>query len=1531
MKKYIKQLSGIAAIVFFSLVMFYKPAFADAISYENNATLIPGGKHPGVYEVTVTPNADGMAKLGIPSIAKGNLETTPTPESPAIIMGAAAPFERKINDSTGFRFERTDGGSGEVGIYPPYSYFRYQIMSEKAADGSVHKKLSGFDGSYVIIRVDVSNIINAVPEADREGSYLHVKQEGNAALMVALGPGGSEAAPTFSDALGNKTGSYSLAGGAAALKDTSGDLTSTPYIDVILMSSGTLVAGADVKQTDPTKPTPDFKLKFYVDKTKDYLPGWTYDPAAYTPTDPNAPTLDAIMMAKYYYHDESDKKIVDYLKKNYPDKSTYPEALSTAQVSSYKVMGSDLELEIIHGDDAGTGSYLNPAFQYWSLRKALNYDSYNNTPIKLICEVPVLEGLLVDGTGYTPEGGRKVILDVNSFDIQIANHEKTDAAALTVKNAEFTIKDGSNTTGAELAVGNNARMTIQEGGTFIIDKTCQLEIEYDAASVVEGETPPDLNSGIISIENRGKLLNNGVLTIEGTEGKPEDPTVHTKRDKKDAVLLIQDGGTLENNGCVLSYGELYNMGTIENKGKYNELIISTDPDKGTFTYHKGIQISWKDDVTQDSTYMGHLYVGQDNAGNKNPDAVLNNYGDVVLVPGILECYGKLNNVSGGNVYVCPVEEAIIPINPLNYDPLKREKRIKFGEPMKSYLDINEGGTMENAGVIRAAEVEIVNNGRTGKLTPMESTHRLFSNLAINVLGTASNSGTVLLDGAYVFGELTNTDSIGTRVVLSSNDTQKGIFYDKAATKLNEVYNASLTVDGSTNIWKYGLCSELVVSPTTQERKGGEKPVWTIRPIAAEAGNDFTVHVRVFITTSSNPVIEYDLPANKDTEVTGPVLPEINSNIVYDFRVVDGVSSIYDTATVVVTSEHEQPPAAIGNLVYNGQEQALVTTGGGTAGALEYRLGTDGEWSDSVPTAKDAGNYTVYYRLKGKTEADGSTEISIAKRPVVVSAADLSSKVGEPLRAPEYTVSGVVEGDVPGDIVVSTAADITHAGTYAITVSVSDDNPNYAVETKSGTYTVTSGDLEVTAKDKYGVFSDELTYAGFNIELLATPSEAAVYYNFDKVPLTAENYEQKGTEASLVKDLPAKAGTHPVYYYVKNGADAVSGCKSVIIEKAQQKAPDKVLTHEATSLNSCDGYLEGLEPRSMEYRRIDNDGTYTTAYYEREYVLPGIYLVRMKADENHYASPDCVLTVNDGQSITVSFYRNDEDETPIHTVEGLKAGDLVAKPEDPVWEGSKFLGWYNGETPFNFNRPVTMSIGLIAHWDGTPPHTHELTLVEESEATCTENGNKAYYTCSKCSLWFEDATALVEIKDRASVIIEALGHDWDSGVVTKEPTYYEEGTRTITCRRDFNHTKTEVIPKKKKPNPYRPKEHNTHSTSLWTRDASGWHYKENGIPVKNAWRYLAYNGKTYWYYFDDSSTMKTGWFDWNNSRYYLKPNADGWIGRMLTGWQLIDGKWYYFEPVDGKNQGHLYRSEATPDGYRVGADGAWDGKPAAAGR
>ncbi|MBQ5868320.1 MAG: hypothetical protein IIW68_03215, partial [Lachnospiraceae bacterium] len=133
-----------------------------------------------------------------------------------------------------------------------------------------------------------------------------------------------------------------------------------------------------------------------------------------------------------------------------------------------------------------------------------------------------------------------------------------------------------------------------------------------------------------------------------------------------------------------------------------------------------------------------------------------------------------------------------------------------------------------------------------------------------------------------------------------------------------------------------------------------------------------------------------------------------------------------------------------------------------------------------------------------------------------------------------------------------------------------------------------------------------------------------------------------------------------------------------------------------------------------------------------------------------------------------------------------------------------------------------------------------------------------------------------------------------------------------------------------------------------QDAKGWWFKKtDGTWASDGWAYLTWNGQDSWYYFDAEGYLVTGWVLYNGNWYYMHPIADGTQGHLYTGWNLIDGQWFYMNPEKGATQGAVltgwnlinniwyYFSEVkdstegmmlsnttTPDGYKVGADGAW---------
>ena len=115
---------------------------------------------------------------------------------------------------------------------------------------------------------------------------------------------------------------------------------------------------------------------------------------------------------------------------------------------------------------------------------------------------------------------------------------------------------------------------------------------------------------------------------------------------------------------------------------------------------------------------------------------------------------------------------------------------------------------------------------------------------------------------------------------------------------------------------------------------------------------------------------------------------------------------------------------------------------------------------------------------------------------------------------------------------------------------------------------------------------------------------------------------------------------------------------------------------------------------------------------------------------------------------------------------------------------------------------------------------------------------------------------------------------------------------------------------------------------WKKISGSWYCFANSGEMLTGW--YEYEGAWYWLS-KSSGKMATGWVKVGSAKYWMKPS-----GAMATGWQQIDGKWYWFASsgalkVNGwvgnyyvGPDGAMLTSTVTPDGYRVGADGKWDG-------
>ncbi len=111
-------------------------------------------------------------------------------------------------------------------------------------------------------------------------------------------------------------------------------------------------------------------------------------------------------------------------------------------------------------------------------------------------------------------------------------------------------------------------------------------------------------------------------------------------------------------------------------------------------------------------------------------------------------------------------------------------------------------------------------------------------------------------------------------------------------------------------------------------------------------------------------------------------------------------------------------------------------------------------------------------------------------------------------------------------------------------------------------------------------------------------------------------------------------------------------------------------------------------------------------------------------------------------------------------------------------------------------------------------------------------------------------------------------------------------------------------------------------SHWIKDARGWwlRYSDGTWPMGNtgAFHWEKVNGR--WWAFGAEGYLSTGWiYDTLHQGWFYMDENQG----MLTGWQFINGKWYYLNSNHDGSAGIMYSKRRTPDGWYVKEDGSWD--------
>ena len=251
------------------------------------------------------------------------------------------------------------------------------------------------------------------------------------------------------------------------------------------------------------------------------------------------------------------------------------------------------------------------------------------------------------------------------------------------------------------------------------------------------------------------------------------------------------------------------------------------------------------------------------------------------------------------------------------------------------------------------------------------------------------------------------------------------------------------------------------------------------------------------------------------------------------------------------------PAA-NTLTYNGTAQTLLTPGTASGGEMQYSLTENGAYSAAIPTGKNAGGYTVYYKVAGDANHNDtvpqSVTVTIGKAAVTVTAESKSSRVGKNLQPLTFTYAPELFAGDAFNGALATTADKDTVKDYPITQGSLTLGDNYQITFIAGTYSVLAK-LEQSGF-KFSVSAVEKTYGDGDFALAATGEAENSIVTYSSSDPAIATVDAAGTVQIR------KAGTVTITAVASETAEHLEGRVSYTLTVARKSVTITVLDKRA---------------------------------------------------------------------------------------------------------------------------------------------------------------------------------------------------------------------------------------------------------------------------------------------------------------------------------------------------------------------------------